>query len=239
MQERDHIDGLERAQEQAYYNFLEQGQEEAYDASQQEYEAMQREQSAAYDAMQRAQYEEHLATEREKEQQERFVREYFESVKKRNPDDETDTEFVFTPEQIKRFVDGRPTARPVPEVRRLTFLQLWWTKTKEKLRDTSRTRPTDEAKRTKKLFRGIELAAVIIPVKTRKESFEPAFEDAKDDYLAKRRKFRGHAARTWLAFCFCLHIIVIVGQSLLTLCSEKTKKALWAAFGGIITYFSR
>jgi hypothetical protein len=94
----------------------------------------------------------------------------------------------------------------------------------------------EESKRLKQFFKTIELAAFLIPAKTRKECFEPFFEEAKEDYLKMRRKNKGRVARRWLALCFSLHASLIVAQSLWALCSEKTKKAVWTAFGGFVMW---
>lgn len=95
----------------------------------------------------------------------------------------------------------------------------------------------DESKRIKSLFSAVELTAYILPAKTRKECFAPSFEEAKDDYLQMRRKNRGKWARRWLAFCFTIHTVVIVSQSMCAMVSEKVKKVFWVALGGAVMWW--
>lgn len=98
---------------------------------------------------------------------------------------------------------------------------------------------TEEAneQRIKRLFDVIETSAFIIPSKTKKECFDPVFEEEKEEYLKFRRKNTGRIARIYGAICFGLHTCLFVAQSLLAECSEKTKKVLWAAFGGFVVWY--
>jgi len=75
----------------------------------------------------------------------------------------------------------------------------------------------------RKLFRFLELSFRLLPPKTRKEAFEPAYDDAKADYLNARRRYKTKLARRWLAFCFGMHVGLMLGKSAWGMCSEKIR----------------
>jgi hypothetical protein len=90
-----------------------------------------------------------------------------------------------------------------------------------------------------RFFRFAELLCHILPQAVRHESFEPAYFDEKADYLKARKKFKGLFARKWLVLCFSLRYLLLMAQSLAGMCSEKGKKAFWAALGGTILWLIR
>jgi hypothetical protein len=87
------------------------------------------------------------------------------------------------------------------------------------------------------LFKAIELGSFIIPVKARREAFEPAYNNSKSDYLIALREHKRGLARKWLTTCFTVHVAGLVWFTFWNMCSEKGKKALWAAFGGVVVWF--
>lgn len=77
-----------------------------------------------------------------------------------------------------------------------------------------------------RFFRFCELSSRILPSRTRMETFEPAYNDAKADYLLARRRYTSKWSRRWLATCFALHVGLMVLQCVWGMCSEKVKQAL-------------
>jgi hypothetical protein len=76
------------------------------------------------------------------------------------------------------------------------------------------------------LFRLIELFSRILPIRVRAESFEPAYNDEKKQYLEDRRRYATGAARRWLALCFGLHVVWIIVQCFGCMCSGRLKRLL-------------
>ncbi len=79
---------------------------------------------------------------------------------------------------------------------------------------------------TQRLFRLVGLLSRILPVKVRMDSFDPAYNDEKKQYLEDKRRYQSKCARRWLAFCFGFHVAWMVGQCVWCMCSEKVKRLL-------------
>jgi hypothetical protein len=57
------------------------------------------------------------------------------------------------------------------------------------------------------------LASFLLPRKIRQTSFEPYFEELKEDRLEARLKIHSCAGRMWVEFCFYLRLFVALLQS--------------------------
>ncbi|SRR6266446_1443054 len=82
------------------------------------------------------------------------------------------------------------------------------------------------AQRVATIFRFLELFSHILPPKVRMEAFEPAYHDAKADYLASCRRYQGKIARLWLVLCFGLHVTLMMSQCVWGTFGDKLRRAL-------------
>jgi hypothetical protein len=87
---------------------------------------------------------------------------------------------------------------------------------------------------SQRLFNVLELFSRILPAKVRRDSFEPAYNDEKKDYLHSRHIFKSKPARRWLAFWFALHVSLMVGQCLWGMCSGSVKRFLTDWFTAVL-----
>ncbi|HEY5503656.1 MAG TPA: hypothetical protein VIK28_00750 [Sedimentisphaerales bacterium] len=71
-----------------------------------------------------------------------------------------------------------------------------------------------------------ELFPFILPAKTRREVYEPAYNDLLADY-DKALQFKSPWARRWLTFCFTCRTIFMVVDSLRVLTGSKFRKVVW------------
>ena len=69
-----------------------------------------------------------------------------------------------------------------------------------------------------------ELVSILVPAKTRKECFEPYFEDLKGDRLKKIARSRSRFVKRWIEFCFYFRLSVTVVQSLVCYLGESLAK---------------
>jgi hypothetical protein len=84
----------------------------------------------------------------------------------------------------------------------------------------------NESRPAHRVFRFIELLSHVVPTRIRRESFEPAYNDEKADYLKSRVQYKSKAARRWLAFCFGLHVALMVVQCLWRMCGDFLEQPL-------------
>jgi hypothetical protein len=70
-----------------------------------------------------------------------------------------------------------------------------------------------------------ELFQFILPPKTRREAFEPAYNDLKEDYL-KAQAYKSKWAKWWLCFCFILRTTFMVGDCFRVFFDVKMKNIL-------------
>jgi hypothetical protein len=71
-----------------------------------------------------------------------------------------------------------------------------------------------------------ELFSFILPAKTRKEAYEPAFNDLKADYV-RALQFKSSSEKRWLKFCFTIRTVAMVINCLWVLAGAKFRKVIW------------
>jgi hypothetical protein len=75
----------------------------------------------------------------------------------------------------------------------------------------------------------VEFVSCILPKKIRTEAFEPAYNDAKADYLITKAYDKSKLSCTCCTFVFRLHVVLMVGQCFWGMCCDKTKRTIMGA----------
>ena len=77
-----------------------------------------------------------------------------------------------------------------------------------------------------RIFSRVELVSMILPRTIRTESFEPAYNDLKGDFVKAFRQHKSKGAHCWLKFCFTVQVVIMFGQCFWLMCSGKVKRAI-------------
>jgi len=81
--------------------------------------------------------------------------------------------------------------------------------------------------------RTLELLSYILLPKTRKEVFEPRYNEILEDYICAKKKFDSKWEIRWLTFWFCVHTVLLVFGSIKARLGDKFIHALtkiWLVF---------
>ena len=90
--------------------------------------------------------------------------------------------------------------------------------------ESTATTSTPPAK-SEKLPEMWELFSFLLPRKTRRECFEPAYNDLRSETL-RARKFHGKWARRWISFCFILKTALMLMECLRVLLQSGTGRII-------------
>lgn len=77
-----------------------------------------------------------------------------------------------------------------------------------------------------KILRFWQLFPFILPAKTRREAYEPAYNDLKADYITALQ-LKSPYEKAWVSFCFTMRTVAMVLDCFRVLAGEKFRKIIW------------